>query len=1117
MLNYYVDPAGNDSNPGTLAQPFLTAQHGADVAQPGDTVFFRTGTFAPFHAVRSGAEGLPITFKADSGQSPVINYTVDPDSPPSPEVFCIDLSYCSRIVVDGLTTMGGSTGILTYGGSDNQILNCIVTGAIGTGISSWGGSSRNLIKGCTVYNNVLLNWPRGKIYDRGGIWGAGVTSQGGGTDNIVEDCLIYWNHGEGLSTGIGSSRTIFRRNVIADNWSVNLYVDGANDVTLQENFVFLSNAAKTWPTVDSFGRNHSNSLGIGAAVEPDSSFQPSLSGLKVVKNLVVNAGVGFQAFPEEAGHLFANWLIANNTFVDNDVGVLIDNRGAGIDAITFANNIVRGGGNQIAGNPSIRVNPAPTDSSFISNLYYNPFAPNEFYWGGLSGTDFSAWRQKAGESGSLQADPLLVEETVSMPRLWDGGLGSPDIFDPAIVENFFLQASSPCIDAGELVINGIAYTGANPDMGRYEYGGEDLPTVDVVVAPPAVSPGGSVTVDYSSSGDSVDIPGVGTGLPPSGSVSFTPTPSQPTVIVVAQNSNGSVQLQQPVGIFIPGLRYRSGVGYMPRSMKGGSDLSVDFMEIVQLMPNRVKSEAAGIIIEGLSDTDLDVGRFDHARAELFYVNYNDLSQGRIILPGSGNIGQIKMNRGTHESELRGKTIYLQQMVGDLYSKLCRAVLGDDVHDYRRPGFGCHVRLDPPFWRAGRAFAITDVDTTLKEVTVAGNAPTSAKIGIINSAGNNGTYSVLTRSYDSGADKTTYGVSEAIPSSTADGTLLVGRYWTLRPAGDAGAGSVVKPSLYLNRHFYCSKSGLGNVIEPDWDPRIGAVTLDGTAEWTAIQALTVFGSVTSVLNRRFFLDSMRSEPPTLGLGVGAQIANYAIRVVSQSPAYFEVDGDITSFFESGATVTVIGSDGNDGVYAVSSASLDGARTRVNVSSSIPSASVTGFISAPISAPRGFFAYGKLTFLSGANLGISKEVKDFLTTSYTIVAVDTAADKFLVSGDQTAKFTSDLRFSVNGSTSNDANYDVVSATYDSMTDQTAIEVFQDVVSPIADGTIFGPGGQFELFERMPFDIEIGDQYMCTAGCDLAAATCKAKFDNIYNLRAEVEIPGTDVSLSFPESKI
>lgn len=53
---------------------------------------------------------------------------------------------------------------------------------------------------------------------------------------------------------------------------------------------------------------------------------------------------------------------------------------------------------------------------------------------------------------------------------------------------------------------------------------------------------------------------------------------------------------------------------------------------------------------------------------------------------------------------------------------------------------------------------------------------------------------------------------------------------------------------------------------------------------------------------------------------------------------------------------------------------------------------------------------------------------------------------------------------------------------------------------DGT-----GEIELFYSLPYDLQIGDTYSLTPGCDKKRLTCKSKFNNIVNRRAEDYIPG------------
>lgn len=71
---YFVSPAGNDSNPGTQAQPFASLAKAAGVVQPGDTCWLREGTYREtLQPQRSGEDGKPITFKAWPGENVVLS------------------------------------------------------------------------------------------------------------------------------------------------------------------------------------------------------------------------------------------------------------------------------------------------------------------------------------------------------------------------------------------------------------------------------------------------------------------------------------------------------------------------------------------------------------------------------------------------------------------------------------------------------------------------------------------------------------------------------------------------------------------------------------------------------------------------------------------------------------------------------------------------------------------------------------------------------------------------------------------------------------------------------------------------------------------------------------
>src|SRR3954463_6096148 len=65
---YYVATNGNDANPGTQSQPFLTVQKGVNVAHAGDTVLVGAGTYAENvrTADNAGTSAAPIVINGQN-------------------------------------------------------------------------------------------------------------------------------------------------------------------------------------------------------------------------------------------------------------------------------------------------------------------------------------------------------------------------------------------------------------------------------------------------------------------------------------------------------------------------------------------------------------------------------------------------------------------------------------------------------------------------------------------------------------------------------------------------------------------------------------------------------------------------------------------------------------------------------------------------------------------------------------------------------------------------------------------------------------------------------------------------------------------------------------------
>lgn len=71
---YYVAADGADTNPGTLASPWRTIQHAADMLAPGDTAYVRGGIYHERVRIsQSGTSGNFITYAAYANETPIID------------------------------------------------------------------------------------------------------------------------------------------------------------------------------------------------------------------------------------------------------------------------------------------------------------------------------------------------------------------------------------------------------------------------------------------------------------------------------------------------------------------------------------------------------------------------------------------------------------------------------------------------------------------------------------------------------------------------------------------------------------------------------------------------------------------------------------------------------------------------------------------------------------------------------------------------------------------------------------------------------------------------------------------------------------------------------------
>ena len=293
LSTYWVSPSGNDSNPGTNAQPWKTLQACMDKLLPGDTLDIMAGTYVgwvsgwdsgpanvsgisgdgnggdPYGYIH-GTAGNPITIQAAPNAAPgsVILNTRNPETAEA-----IDLEpSCAPgyIIIKGLTFTdpgwNGTTGITDIPNNNGyairvdcgntQILNCVVQNLQWgvAGISCQNGTG-DLVQGCTISN---INGNGNSSNGHGIYFGDGLSNSQiiGNTISNCDSTAIQCNGDIAVSNNLAVSN-----NTCYDNGGQLFYINGVTNSLFSNNLVYgtgggPNNAAATcgiefdWDTVD---------------------------------------------------------------------------------------------------------------------------------------------------------------------------------------------------------------------------------------------------------------------------------------------------------------------------------------------------------------------------------------------------------------------------------------------------------------------------------------------------------------------------------------------------------------------------------------------------------------------------------------------------------------------------------------------------------------------------------------------------------------------------------------------------------------------------------------------------------------------------------------------------
>ena len=406
---YYVSPTGSDSASGSKSAPWASMAHAQSVVQPGDTVYFRGGTYAYTRAnsacasrtarvdaitlSRSGTAAAPIRYWAYPGETPVFDFTGMRDDC---RIKGFDVTgdhlHLKGLEVKGVpqnNELNHESWGLWISGSHNTFELLDLHGNMGPGLFIQNGGG-----------NLVLNSDSHDNYDAHSSGGAGENADGfgahipaGNAGNVFRGCRAWWNSDDGFDL-----------------------IRAFSSVTIDN----------SWSWRNGYLPETSTAAGNGVGFKAGGYGGGYVEG--GAKHTVRNA----VAFANRASGIYANHHTVANDYFNNTsyanhpdfnmLGVAPDGTSTGLGVLR--NNIAYGG--------TLTANTAGTDSSHNTWELNVTVSDSQFKSVSTSGWD--------------------------APRDADGSL--------PVLPAFRLSGSSTLVDQGTDV--GLPYRGAAPDLGAFE-------------------------------------------------------------------------------------------------------------------------------------------------------------------------------------------------------------------------------------------------------------------------------------------------------------------------------------------------------------------------------------------------------------------------------------------------------------------------------------------------------------------------------------------------------------------------------------------------------------------------------------------------------------------------
>ncbi|XVS66545.1 right-handed parallel beta-helix repeat-containing protein [Actinosynnema sp. CA-299493] len=300
----HVATDGDDGNPGTLAAPLRTIQRGVDLAQPGDTIHVRGGTYAPstnIQLLKNGTASEPITLRNYNGEHVVIDGENMPHTPgavgssiPRAERGAVHVEGDHWRLI-GLEIVHGPYGVFGLDVNNTVFDRLVTRDNYESGLHLQGASSNNQVVNLDAYGN---RDPRKNGESADGL----AIKEGSGTGNVVRGARLWNNSDDGLDYWMFSSPILLENSLAWGNgfnrWNLPDFTGDGNGFKLGGNGVAADHTARNTMAWDNAAGGFVDNNNPGrhrierstAWDNPKTGFQFDRSTSTLTKNLAVANG-----------------------------------------------------------------------------------------------------------------------------------------------------------------------------------------------------------------------------------------------------------------------------------------------------------------------------------------------------------------------------------------------------------------------------------------------------------------------------------------------------------------------------------------------------------------------------------------------------------------------------------------------------------------------------------------------------------------------------------------------------------------------------------------------------------------------------------------------------------